>query len=133
MISHCLFYIFSEVTAVIIMAAATSLGPSLHLESREVDLGSLPKDSIKQGVVWVHNSGDEPLVITQVFTDCGCTATEYSKDPIAPGDSTMLRVSFNSHGRGPGRFRKVVRIRSNSRNHTELLFIKGKIKRPMLK
>lgn len=98
-----------------------------------MDLGSIPLDSVKYGEVWVHNRGDEPLVITQVFTDCSCTAAEYAKDPIAPGDSAVLRVGFNSRGRGPGSFRKVVRIRSNARNRTELLFIKGKIKRPMLK
>lgn len=133
MILHGLFNIFGVATVAITIAAAAPTAPSLHLGSKEMDLGSIPLDSVKYGEVWVHNRGAEPLVITQVFTDCSCTATEYAKDPIEPGDSAVLRVRFNSRGRGPGSFRKVVRIRSNARNRTELLFIKGKIKRPMLK
>ncbi len=119
--------------AAVAMAATPASGPSLQLGSREVDLGFVAVDSVSHGDVWVYNKGDEPLVITQVFTDCGCTATEYAKDLIAPGDSAILKVSFNSRGRSPGSFRKAVRIRSNARNRTQILFVKGRVKRPVRK
>ncbi len=108
-------------------------GPLLRFGSQEVDLGAIPVDTIKKGEVWIHNDGDEPLLITQVFTDCGCTATEYVKDPIAPGDSSLMTVSFNSWHRSPGNFRKVVRVRSNANRKAFLLFVKGRVKRPLRK
>ena len=29
------------------------------------------------------NEGDEPLLVADVVTSCGCTASDYSKEPIA--------------------------------------------------
>jgi hypothetical protein len=45
------------------------------------------------------NTGDAPLVISNTRSGCGCTAGQYSRQPIAPGESGQVTVIFNSAGR----------------------------------
>jgi hypothetical protein len=45
------------------------------------------------------NTGDAPLVITGTRSSCGCTAGEYTKDPVPPGGQGRVSVEFNSAGR----------------------------------
>ncbi|MCM1138897.1 MAG: DUF1573 domain-containing protein [Duncaniella sp.] len=55
------------------------------------------------------NVGDEPLAIISARANCGCTRPEYSIDPVAPGDTTVIRVGFDPKGR-PGRFVKYINV-----------------------
>lgn len=112
---------------------ATQPGASLRLADNILDLGDIEQNSIATDSMKIYNDGSEPLVITSVFTDCHCTAPSYTRAPIAPGDSGVIAVSFNSRGRAAGKFRKVVRIRSNSEPPTKILFVTGRIKRPYVK
>lgn len=45
------------------------------------------------------NTGDAPLIITGTRSSCGCTAGDYTKDPVAPGQQGFVSVEFNSAGR----------------------------------
>jgi hypothetical protein len=73
---------------------------------------------IKQGEKVSHtfkfaNMGTEPLVLSDVKTTCGCTATHWTKDPIAPGKTGEISATFNSAGK-TGKQQKVITILSNS-------------------
>lgn len=57
------------------------------------------------------------------------TVSSYNRAPIAPGDSGVIAVRFNSRGRAAGTFRKAIRIRSNSVPPNKILFVTGRIKR----
>ena len=103
--------------------------PHLELPVNTIDLGMIPSDTVAGGELEFINSGEAPLVITQVFSECGCTVSDYSKDPVEPGEKGVIRVSFNSKGRGPGDFKKALRIRSNADNKREIIFVKGTVKR----
>lgn len=70
------------------------------------------------------NTGDKPLVITAVHTDCGCTTPKYTLEAVAPGESGFVSVSFDPLYR-PGEFIKEVRIFSNAGEEPFLLYIKG--------
>lgn len=63
----------------------------------------------------VENIGDKPLFIANVATSCGCTAPEFSKDPIAPGTTAEVTLEFNSKGK-PGPQKKSALIISNATN-----------------
>lgn len=108
-------------------------GALLRLEDTVLDLGAIEHDSTAEDSIKIYNDGLKPLVITSIFTDCSCTVPSYSRDPIEPGDSGVISIRFNSRGRGPGDFRKAVRIRSNASAHAKILFVKGRIKRSYLK
>ena len=65
--------------------------------------------------------------ITRVYSDCGCTSASYPREPLMPGDTARIEVSFNPSGRPAGYFTKLVRVRSNASAKPHRLYIKGRI------
>ena len=62
------------------------------------------------------NVGDGPLVIHQVVASCGCTVPEYTQEPVMPGKTGTIEVTYNGTGRYPGHFKKTVTVRSNAKS-----------------
>jgi hypothetical protein len=71
------------------------------------------------------NTGNKLLVIHQAIASCGCTVPEYPKEPIKPGESGKIVVTYNGEGRFPGHFRKSITIRSNAKQEIVRLYIEG--------
>ncbi len=71
------------------------------------------------------NTGDAPLVINQAIASCGCTVPTFTEKPIAPGDSGVVKVTYNGKGRYPGRFKKVVTVMTNAKSRLVRLYIDG--------
>ncbi|MES2893552.1 MAG: DUF1573 domain-containing protein [Bacteroidota bacterium] len=69
------------------------------------------------------NTGDAPLIIKEVVTSCGCTASDYAKEPIMPGKSSTIKVSYNAAN--PGAFTKTITVKSNDVTESKMLTIKG--------
>lgn len=46
------------------------------------------------------NTGDEPLIISNAKGSCGCTVPDWPREPIAPGEKGVIKVVFNSKGKG---------------------------------
>lgn len=68
------------------------------------------------------NSGNEPLLLSNVITSCGCTVAKWSRNPISPGDKGYITVSYDTSS--PGSFRKTILVKSNADNKV-VLQIKG--------
>lgn len=101
-------------------------GPSLHFEASEFDFGK-----IKQGDVVNHeftfvNNGSEPVIIERIKTACGCTVGDYKKEPILPGESSIITAKFNSKGKS-GKQRKTLSVFTNISEEPLALFISGEI------
>ena len=75
----------------------------------------------------IMNKGDEPLIIKDAKTPCGCTVPSYPKEPIAPGDSAIIKVSFNSTKKMGYQNKKITLI-TNTKNVNEYLNIITEIK-----
>jgi hypothetical protein len=73
-----------------------------------------------------HNTGSEPLKILNVQTTCGCTASDWPKSPIPPGDSSSIQVTFNS-AKKQGRINKIITVYSNAQTPEEKLRITGNV------
>ncbi len=73
----------------------------------------------------LENSGDVPLIITNVKTSCGCTVSDYEKDPILPGESSKIKAVYNAKAKGA--FHKTITVYANTKAGTKLLMIKGKV------
>lgn len=58
------------------------------------------------------NTGNTPLILTNVRAGCGCTTPEWNRQPIAPGESGNIKVSFDPRNR-PGSFTKSITVNSN--------------------
>lgn len=59
--------------------------------------------------VYVTNTSPRTLSILKVRPTCGCTAADFQKDPVAPGDSAWIDLSYNPYRR-PGHFEKGVKV-----------------------
>lgn len=92
------------------------------------DFGKFSEASPKVTCVFYFtNEGDGPLVIHQAIGSCGCTVPEYPKEPVMPGKSGEIKVTYNGKGRYPGQFKKSIRIRTNGNPDILTLYIKGEM------
>lgn len=94
-------------------AVEQASGPVISFEEDRFDFGDIYQGDKVEHVFEFENTGNEPLIITNVQTTCGCTAPEWPRDPVAPGQSAKIKVVFNSAGK-IGRQNKVVTIVSNA-------------------
>jgi hypothetical protein len=78
-------------------------GPDNIAEAPKAELDKLEHDfgTVKEGVVvtfgfQIKNTGKDPLVIYDIKSSCGCTATTLGTDRVKAGDASVLKVSFDS-------------------------------------
>ena len=71
------------------------------------------------------NTGTAPLVIHQAFASCGCTVPTFTKEPIKPGETGVIDVTYNGTDKFPGHFQKTITIRSNAVSEVTRLIIEG--------
>ena len=72
------------------------------------------------------NNGKAPLLIANAAGTCGCTAPDYPHEPVAPGQSAVISVKFNSTGK-TGLQNKSVNIYTNSKKGTHVLNITAEV------
>ena len=71
------------------------------------------------------NIGGSPLVIHQAVASCGCTVPVYTQEPVMPGESGEIKVTYNGTGKYAGHFKKSITIRTNAKTEMIRLFIEG--------
>lgn len=74
----------------------------------------------------ITNTGDAPLVITRVIASCGCTTPEWTKEPIAPGKTGEVKITYDPKDR-PGPFTKSISVYSNGKTGSYILTIRGDV------
>lgn len=94
------------------------------LKETNFDFGKIPQGKPVYHFFDVTNAGKTPMVISNVQTSCGCTTPEWSKDPIAPGGTTKVKIGYNAASEG--NFEKFITITYNQ-NLTKQLNIKGTV------
>ena len=93
-------------------------GPKIAFSEDTHDFGDIEQGTKVSHVFSFENAGTEPLILSNVLTTCGCTATDWPRDPIAPGSGGKIEVSFNSAGK-MGKQNKVITVVSNAVNAQE--------------
>ncbi|MBP9602248.1 MAG: DUF1573 domain-containing protein [Lutibacter sp.] len=96
------------------MASFAQTGPKIEFKEETINYGEVEKgkdDGIR--IFEFTNTGDQPLIITNAKSSCGCTVPEWSKEPIAPGGKGQIKVQYNMN---PGPISKTITIESNAVN-----------------
>ena len=88
-------------------------GPVITFEESSKDFGDIKQGDKVAHTFKLENTGNAPLIISNVAATCGCTVPSWPKEPIAPGKTAQIKVSFNSAGK-MGKQNSVVRIYSNA-------------------
>lgn len=100
--------------------------PQFTFVEEEHDFGLLV-DGEKVSYSFVFtNTGDAPLIISNAKGSCGCTVPNWPKNPIAPGETGNIDVSFNSSGR-KGIQNKAVTLTANTNPNRKVIKIKAEI------
>jgi hypothetical protein len=100
--------------------------PKFDFEEITFDLGTVQSGESVTHEFKFKNSGDKDLIISQAKGSCGCTQPEYPKDPVAPGDEGVIKVTFNSTGIS-GQITKNVTLIANTTPNTKVLTITGEV------
>ncbi len=102
-----------------------AVGPKADWNATTVDLGNVDFMVSKDAEFVLTNNGNQPLLITSARASCGCTNLRYSQEPILPGKSTTMAVTFN--GSGNGAFRKSITVQTNASENPTILQITGTV------
>ncbi|HJY23125.1 MAG TPA: DUF1573 domain-containing protein, partial [Hanamia sp.] len=65
------------------------------------DFGKIKQNVPVTATFIVTNIGNEPLIIDQATPSCGCTVSDYTKAPVAPGKTGTIKATFNAAAVGP--------------------------------
>lgn len=101
-------------------------GPVIEVNKDVHDYGTIEQHGNGVCEFEVTNTGTEPLIISKAKGSCGCTVPSYEKEPIMPGQSSTIKVKYDTKRVGP--INKSVTITSNASNApTKVLRIKGTV------
>lgn len=105
---------------------AVSEGPEIILDKDIHDYGTVVQNGDGLSHFTITNTGNEPLILSNVKSSCGCTVPKWTKEPIMPGGTTVIDVKYATNRIGP--INKSVTISSNAVNTpTKVIRIKGKV------
>ena len=94
--------------------------PVMTFERVEHDFGELVEGDVVETIFKFKNTGKGALVITNARASCGCTIPEKPEHPIMPGESSEIKVKFNSRGKH-GKQNKRITLTTNTETGKEYL------------
>lgn len=99
---------------------------TMEFESTEFDFGVVDAGEKVRHVFKFTNTGDAPLILTNVKGSCGCTVPYFPQDPILPGESSEIEVQFDSKGKRNKQSKRVTITANTDPTHT-FLVVKGEV------
>ncbi|MBP5572571.1 MAG: DUF1573 domain-containing protein [Bacteroidales bacterium] len=107
-------------------AKSVNNGPEIEFEKVVHDYGEIPFNGNGECEFRFTNTGNEPLIVQKPKSSCGCTVPSWPKEPILPGESDVIKVTYRTNRVGV--INKSVTVTSNAvKNGTVVLRIKGKV------
>ena len=106
--------------------AKTQSGPEIVFEKVVHDYGDVPYNGNGECEFRFTNTGDEPLLVQKPKSSCGCTIPSWPNEPILPGESEVIKVTYKTNR--VGQINKTVTVNSNAvKNSTVVLRIKCRV------
>jgi hypothetical protein len=93
------------------------------LDKKSVNFGEIKMGTTKTIQLSFTNTGKKTLVLTDVYTNCGCTTVDWPKDPFLPGKTGTIKITYNPSETGP--FNKTIWIYTNAQNNSEVVQIES--------
>jgi hypothetical protein len=98
--------------------------PKMEFAQVEHDFGKIIQGEKVTYSFKFKNTGNSDLVIAKVSATCGCTASDYPRDPVKPGEEGVIEVSFDSSGK-QGFQSKDLTVAANTQPSNTILTIKA--------
>jgi hypothetical protein len=121
--------VFTMNTTSVAQGTAFVQGPKISIDKEVHDYGKIKKGSDGSCFFTITNLGTEPLLISNAKGSCGCTVPVWPREPIAPGETAKIKVTYATDRVGP--INKSVTITSNSvTEKTKVVRIAGEVLPP---
>ena len=102
---------------------------AIKFDKEEHDFGTLLQGEVVSYSFHFTNVGNMPLIVSEVGSSCGCTVGDYPREPIAPGKTGSIKVTYNSAGHNGFKSRYLT-VMTNTNPAKTTLRIKGKVLTP---
>ncbi len=138
--------VFSTLTLILLISAASfaqsSVNPNGNTETTPVvnphagefkwseethDFGTIPQGTPVKNKFEFTNTGKEPIIVSNVQKTCGCTVTDWTKEPVMPGQVGFVTAEFNAAKEGP--FTKAITVQSDAKTPSVKLYFKGTVQK----
>jgi hypothetical protein len=117
---------FSAIVPVKVIASKIETTAStIAWKAETIDVGQIPQGTPKAIIYEFKNTGKTAVVITNVQGSCGCTATDYTKEPILPGKTAKVTATYNAANKGA--FTKTVTVTTSAETTPKILTLKGTV------
>lgn len=71
------------------------------------------------------NNSNKPMIVTRVKTSCGCTASEWPKEPVGVGETSSIKATYNAAVLG--NFNKSITVYTDNGEQPYILYLKGEV------
>lgn len=128
-----LFSIIALVTVALTAIQAQELteanpnAPEFKWVEETHDFGSIAQGIPVTNKFVFENVGKEPLIVSNVQKTCGCTVTDWTKEPVMPGQKGFVAAEYNAAKEGP--FTKAITVQSNAKTPNVKLYFKGTVEK----
>lgn len=107
--------------------AAAQAKPRIVFEKTQHNYGSFKEsDGVQTATFEFTNEGTVPLILNDVNASCGCTAPDWTRQPVPPGGKGIIKLAYDPANR-PGAFSKTATVRSNAETPMVVLTISGRV------
>ena len=100
--------------------------PEIKFEKTEHDFGKILQGEQVSYTFKFKNVGNAPLIISSIEKTCGCTTPEFTKEPIKPGETGKITISYDSKGH-KGFQNKRLTVKANTNPSETVLRIKAQV------
>ena len=108
------------------IAPATDItGAEISFAKKTIDYGTLKVGDVRTVEMVYTNIGKKPLLLENVTTNCDCTEVDWSRKPLMPGKSDVIKVTYTA--KNPGLISKWVTVMSNAETDRVILKTSGKV------
>ena len=105
------------------------MGAEIKFEKIVHDYGDVPYNGNGECEFRFTNTGTEPLLVHKPKSSCGCTIPSWPNEPILPGESDVIKVTYRTDR--PGNINRTVTVTSNAVNNANVVLrIKGRVLEP---
>lgn len=119
---------YALLASYIVVCADSPMGAVIEFSTKVVDLGTLSRDDDKQIVrLSFTNTGDVPLVVTEVRTTCSCTTVQHDRRKVLPTERGVLNITMDPSKAPVGDFYRVLNVYSTATNGVQHITLKAEI------
>jgi hypothetical protein len=103
---------------------------NIEFDNDVFDFGEILEGKQVEHTFTFTNTGEVPLIISGVNPSCGCTSSDYTKEPVAPNEKGTITLTFDSKGKS-GSNKKSTSVSANVPGGTVQIYMQGMVKQQL--